>query len=97
MITSLLINDSGFADQAKIILSPNFDNRPNKSNINLIVIHNISLPPSQFGGGYIQQFFQNKLDWSLHPYFQTISAHWTMNNLQTSWEEDCVANTKFPI
>ncbi len=56
------------------IASPNFNVRPDGTDIQLIVIHNISLPPSQFGGGYIQQFFQNKLDWSLHPYFQTIEG-----------------------
>jgi AmpD protein len=56
------------------IASPNFNTRPDNTDIQLIVIHNISLPPSQFGGGYIQQFFQNKLDWSIHPYFQTIEG-----------------------
>ncbi|MCH7388462.1 1,6-anhydro-N-acetylmuramyl-L-alanine amidase AmpD [Acinetobacter modestus] len=56
------------------IASPNFNTRPDGVDIQLIVIHNISLPPSQFGGGYIQQFFQNKLDWSIHPYFQTIEG-----------------------
>lgn len=56
------------------IASPNFNTRPAGTDIQLIVIHNISLPPSQFGGGYIQQFFQNQLDWSLHPYFQTIEG-----------------------
>ncbi|MCM1960734.1 1,6-anhydro-N-acetylmuramyl-L-alanine amidase AmpD [Acinetobacter modestus] len=56
------------------IASPNFNTRPDDTGIQLIVIHNISLPPSQFGGGYIQQFFQNKLDWSIHPYFQTIEG-----------------------
>lgn len=65
---------------ASQIPSPNFNQRPQNIDINLVVIHNISLPPSQFGGGYIQQFFQNKLDWSAHPYFTTIqdmevSAH----------------------
>lgn len=39
------------------IASPNFNARPAGTDIQLIVIHNISLPPSQFGGGYIQQFF----------------------------------------
>ncbi|MEY3745914.1 MAG: 1,6-anhydro-N-acetylmuramyl-L-alanine amidase AmpD, partial [Pseudomonadota bacterium] len=53
MLSSLLINDAGFAKQAEVILSPNFDNRPNKSNINLIVIHNISLPPGIYGGNNI--------------------------------------------
>ena len=59
---------------AKQIPSPNFNQRPDKTDIQLVVIHNISLPPSQFGGGYIEQFFQNKLDWSVHPYFQTIEG-----------------------
>ena len=65
---------------AKQIPSPNFNQRPAEAKIELVVIHNISLPPSQFGGGYIQQFFQNQLDTTLHPYFETIqelkvSAH----------------------
>ena len=60
--------------------SPNFNARPESAGIRLIVLHNISLPPAQFGGGYIEQFFQNKLDRYAHPYFQTIvglkvSAH----------------------
>lgn len=59
---------------ARQIPSPNFNQRPENTEIQLIVIHNISLPPSQFGGGYIEQFFQNKLDWSVHPYFQTIQG-----------------------
>ncbi|RKG30114.1 1,6-anhydro-N-acetylmuramyl-L-alanine amidase AmpD [Acinetobacter tianfuensis] len=54
--------------------SPNFNQRPEGTDIQLAVIHNISLPPSQFGGGYIEQFFQNRLDWSLHPYFQSIEG-----------------------
>ena len=57
---------------ARQISSPNFNQRPEPCEIQLIVVHNISLPPSQFGGGYIEQFFQNQLDWNAHPYFQTI-------------------------
>jgi N-acetyl-anhydromuramoyl-L-alanine amidase len=59
---------------ARQVPSPNYNQRPIGTEIQLLVIHNISLPPSQFGGGYIEQFFQNKLDWSLHPYFQTIQG-----------------------
>lgn len=59
---------------ARQIASPNYNARPAHSEIELLVVHNISLPPSQFGGGYIEQFFQNKLNWSLHPYFQTIQG-----------------------
>jgi AmpD protein len=64
----------GILHGATQIASPNFNARPVDAQIELIVIHNISLPPSQFGGGYIQQFFQNQLDWSVHPYFQTIEG-----------------------
>ncbi len=59
---------------ARQIPSPNFNQRPQQSDIQLLVVHNISLPPSQFGRGYIEQFFQNQLDWSAHPYFQTIEG-----------------------
>lgn len=59
---------------ARQVASPNFNQRPEQTEIQLIVIHNISLPPSQFGGGYIEKFFQNQLDWSVHPYFQTIEG-----------------------
>ena len=48
---------------ARQIASPNYNARPAHSEIELLVVHNISLPPSQFGGGYIEQFFQNKLDY----------------------------------
>lgn len=59
---------------ARFVPSPNFNDRPAHTEIQLVVIHNISLPPSQFGGGYIEQFFQNQLDWQAHPYFQTIES-----------------------
>jgi AmpD protein len=38
----------------------------------MVVIHNISLPPNEFGGRYIEDFFQNQLDPTAHPYFATI-------------------------
>ncbi|MGB0449730.1 MAG: 1,6-anhydro-N-acetylmuramyl-L-alanine amidase AmpD [Porticoccaceae bacterium] len=37
-----------------------------------MVIHNISLPPNQFGGGYIEQFFTNCLDPGADEYFASI-------------------------
>jgi AmpD protein len=54
--------------------SPNFSKRNLSENqkINMIVIHNISLPPRKFGGNYIKDFFQNKLDTNKHEYFKTI-------------------------
>ena len=70
----------GWVAMARKVSSPNYNQRPEHAPIRLIVIHNISLPPAQFGGGYIEQFFQNQLDPSIHPYFEEIkdlqvSAH----------------------
>lgn len=64
-----MIIDNGWLTDAIIIPSPNFDERPEQSDIDLIVIHNISLPPEQFGGAYIDDLFTNKLDPKIHPYF----------------------------
>lgn len=54
--------------------SPNYGARPAASQISLLVIHCISLPPGQFGGSEIEDFFCNRLDTSAHPYFQTIAT-----------------------
>ena len=50
-------------------LSPNCDQRPNESDICLIVVHGISLPPIEFGGHYIEQLFCNQLNPDDHEYF----------------------------
>ena len=44
-------------EEVKISLSPNYDLRPDKSNISLIVLHSISLPPTIFGNNYVEDFF----------------------------------------
>lgn len=60
--------------------SPNFDMRAEGMPIDLLVIHNISLPPGEFGGPYIADLFTNQLDCDIHPYFDQlrtlrVSAH----------------------
>src|SRR5512138_3336453 len=60
--------------------SPNCDARPEGMPIELIVIHNISLPPGVFDGDAVIELFTNRLDWDAHPYYQGIrglqvSAH----------------------
>ena len=47
--------------------SPNNDERPADTEINLIVIHGISMPPGEFGGPYIEHLFTNRLDPIAHP------------------------------
>ncbi|MBU2885422.1 1,6-anhydro-N-acetylmuramyl-L-alanine amidase AmpD [Gilvimarinus agarilyticus] len=68
----------GWIDQAERCSCPNFGERPNPQDISLLVIHNISLPPGEYGGGWIDRFFANKLDPAAHPYFSDIA------NLQVS-------------
>ncbi len=65
------INEAGFADNAAYIASPNFDVRPNHE-ISIIVIHNISLPPNQYGGNGIIELFTNVLNPNEHPYYAEI-------------------------
>lgn len=53
--------------------SPHFSLRDKNQIISLLVVHNISLPPNEFGGGYITDFFLGKLDIKAHPYFEEIA------------------------
>ena len=72
MEKQLHIKDGWLVNERRV-LSPHFDLRPDPQDISLLIIHYISLPPEQFGGGYIDDFFQGKLDPQAHPYFQEIS------------------------
>ena len=56
------------------LASPNCDDRPAGAEITLLVVHNISLPPGEFGGGAIAALFTNRLDPAAHPYFATIQG-----------------------
>jgi len=68
-----LLRSSGRFPGVRWCPSPNFGPRPDGSSISLLVVHNISLPPEQFGGPYIENFFCNCLDTTAHPYFETIA------------------------
>lgn len=67
------VDDRGWLTGAEHIPSPNCDDRPG-GEISLLVIHNISLPPEQFGGDGVQRLFTNTLDLDAHPYYQTIAG-----------------------
>ena len=71
---------TGLVVGARRVLSPNYDERPLDAELGLIVVHGISLPPGEFGNGWIDRFFCNDLPADAHPYFATIqnlmvSAH----------------------
>jgi N-acetyl-anhydromuramoyl-L-alanine amidase len=65
-------NNSGLLAGAIQTPSRNCDARPSGCDISLIVVHNISLPPGEFGGPYISQLFTNQLNQHEHPYFADI-------------------------
>lgn len=66
------IDAEGWLNTATQMLSPNCDARPAGEAIQLIVIHNISLPPEVFEGEAVIELFTNRLDWDAHPYYQQI-------------------------
>mgnify|MGYP000870924536 FL=1 len=74
------LDASGWLIGARHLPSPNCDARPAGTAIELVVLHNISLPPGQFDGNAVIELFTNRLDWDAHPYYQGIrglevSAH----------------------
>jgi AmpD protein len=89
----------GWCPWAHHLPSPNQGPRPQSMNgspasmegIDLLVIHSISLPPGEYGTGYVQAFFTNRLDFSAHPYFQTlqelrVSAHFFIERSGALWQ-----------
>ena len=64
--------NDGWWSRAQRIDSPNFGERPKHAQIDLLVIHSISLPPGVYGGNEIEALFTNQLDWEAHPYFAQI-------------------------
>ncbi|MBH0085547.1 1,6-anhydro-N-acetylmuramyl-L-alanine amidase AmpD [Psychrobacter sp. SCQQ22] len=77
--SSMTIKD-GLLSAATWLASPNKNMRPADMNIDTIVIHNISLPPNEFGAcdtdgtHYVKALFTNQIDWNAHSYFKTIEG-----------------------
>ena len=64
------LDEEGLLAGAVQVPSPNCDERPGDAAVRLLVVHNISLPPGQFGGEAIVQLFTNTLDFGAHPYYE---------------------------
>lgn len=82
---------AGWYRFAKALPSPNFGPRPQGAQIDLIVLHSISLPPGEYGGDAVQRLFTNRLDWDAHPYFQSIrelevSSHFYVRRNGELWQ-----------
>lgn len=69
-----MITGGGWYRECERHVSPNTDARPPGEIISLLVIHNISLPPGQYGGGHVHRLFGNTLDPEEHPYFAGIAT-----------------------
>lgn len=74
------LDAEGWLEGARRVPSPNRDARPEGEVVSLVVIHNISLPPGEFGGPGVEQLFTNRLDPGEHAYYAGIrdlrvSAH----------------------
>lgn len=65
---------TGLIQPARLVPTEHCDERQDSRDISLLVIHNISLPPKQFGGPYIDQLFTGRLNSGDHPYFEDIAA-----------------------
>ena len=81
----------GWYGEAQHLPSPNFGPRPAGAQIDLVVLHSISLPPGRYGGDEVQRLFTNRLDWDAHPYLQQIrgievSAHFFVRLTGELWQ-----------
>jgi AmpD protein len=84
--SSFQIDAQGWLQPAVHCPSPNFNQRPVDAPIDLLVIHNISLPAGEFGGDAVVQLFCNTLECTAHPSFEDltdlrVSAHVLIDRL----------------
>ena len=72
--SGLFLDVAGVCNGARYVPSPHYDERPEGEAITLVVIHNISLPPGEMGGPYIDDLFLGRLDPRAHPFFEEIEG-----------------------
>lgn len=65
--------NEGWLVGARRVPSPHHDCRPDEETPSLLVVHNISLPPGEFGGPWIDALFTGTLDPHAHPFFAEIA------------------------
>jgi N-acetyl-anhydromuramoyl-L-alanine amidase len=78
------LDEDGVLAGAVQVPSPNCDERPEGAAVTLLVVHDISLPPGEFGGEDVTRLFTNTLDFAGHPYYETlrdlkVSAHFLIH------------------
>ncbi len=65
---------AGVCSGARFAPTMHCDDRPDDERVSLLVIHNISLPPGEFGGPWIDDLFAGRLDSGAHPYFAEVAS-----------------------
>jgi AmpD protein len=87
--------DKGELSGARQVPSPNYDARPVGVQPDLIIVHGISLPPSEYGGPCIDQLFTNCLPWDAHPYFKQIEGMQVSSHLLIRRDGEVVQYVRF--
>jgi len=72
-MTGLAVDTAGYAAHARQMASPNFDARPAGTDVTLVVVHGISVPPGVFRGDGVARLFTNTIDATAHPYYASIA------------------------
>lgn len=65
---------AGWLEGVRQVPTARFNRRPAGTDITLIVIHCIALPPCHFGGPHVDEIFLGRLDPTAHPYFKLAAA-----------------------
>ncbi len=73
-LTLLPMDQRGWLMGLRWVASPHWDLRPSDSTVDLLVIHGISLPPGEYGGGWIEALFTGTLPTAAHPYFASLAG-----------------------
>jgi AmpD protein len=79
-VTHFIISEDGWCSSAFRYDSPHYNSRPADTAIDLLVLHNISLPAGQFGGPHVSDLFTGRVDYNADPSFADlrnleVSAH----------------------
>lgn len=68
------IGADGWAVGVRQVPSPNCDARPAGTAVDLLVVHNVSLPPGRFGSGAVERLFLNAPEPHPDPFLETLVA-----------------------
>lgn len=89
------INPQHLIEGAEFHPSPHVNARPDEHDISLLVIHNISLPPGEFGSGDIDALFMGTLDCTQHPSYDSLNGVRVSAHVVISREGDIIQYVPF--